>query len=113
MSSLSCSPFFSQTAANSVLRTLLSSTILSYLSKHGFYFFPYFFALTSFFASTWGSLGSGTLSDWVQAFFRHPTLFSFSLAFGDFGMPSLSCPLPSAYHLPLTCRCLRLFKVKM
>jgi hypothetical protein len=36
--------------------------------------------LISFFASTWGSFGSGTLSEWVQTFFRHPTLFSFSLA---------------------------------
>jgi hypothetical protein len=36
--------------------------------------------LISFFASSWGSFGSGSLSEWVQAFFLHPTLFSFSLA---------------------------------
>jgi hypothetical protein len=37
-------------------------------------------------------------------------LLSF-LAFGDFGMPSLSCPLSSAYHLSLTRRCLRLLSL--
>jgi hypothetical protein len=37
-------------------------------------------------------------------------LLSF-LAFGDFGMPSLSCPLSSPYHLSLTRRCLRLLSL--
>jgi hypothetical protein len=34
-------------------------------------------------------------------------LLLYFFTFGDFGMPSLSCPLPSAYHLSLIRRCLR------
>jgi hypothetical protein len=85
-----------------------SRCILSYLSNHGFHFFIHFLAFISFFTSTWGSSRSGTFSEWVRAFFRRPTLFSFSLAtFGDFGMLFISCPLPSAYDLSLTRRYLR------
>jgi hypothetical protein len=116
MSSLSCSSSFSLAAANSFLRgsALLyySRHILFYLSEHCFYFLLYFFALISFFASTWGSFGSGTLSEWVQAFFRHPTLFSFSLAaffpcFRRFRhafsfLPAVFCLLPLT-HSSLFC----------
>jgi hypothetical protein len=51
-----------------------------FLSNHSFHCLIHFLALFSFFATTWGSSRTGTLSEWVCAFFRRPTFFSFSLA---------------------------------
>jgi hypothetical protein len=113
---LSLAPASPLTAANSFLGTLFSSLIhtLSSLISLIMVFISLSISLLLFPSSLLlGNrpvlelfLNGFVLSSVVLTSSFSLLLFSF-LTFGDFGMHSLSCPLPSAYHPSLTRRCLR------
>jgi hypothetical protein len=98
----------SLTAANSLLSTLFSliSVIMVFISL---LLFPSSFLLGYLPVLKLFQNGLVRSSDVLPSSLSL-LLLSF-LPFGDFGMPSLSCPLPSAYHLSLTRRCLRWYSL--